>query len=301
MPALIDLHCHSHHSDGTLSPAALVAQAQTIGLAALAITDHDTTGGVAEALQAGASAGLEVIAGIEMSTWHKEVPLHILGYGLDPRDPLLQEQLLALQEARHRRNIEIIARLNQLGIAITMSELAAQGNGQLGRPHIAQLLVAKGVVKNLPEAFQRFLKRGSLAYVPRQKFLAEAAIATIRAAGGVAVLAHPFAMNIHPDLTLLLRELKGLGLSGVEVYYPLHTAKNCRKLNRLCAKFQLLATAGSDFHGQSGSFSQLGVTNKAIQIPADLLLKLQERMAAVNSGKPEVWPSPAQPFTPSGV
>lgn len=287
MPDLIDLHCHSTFSDGVLTPTALVELAKKIGLAALAITDHDTTDGLAEAQLAGAGLNLEVLAGIEMSTWHKEIPLHILGYGLDFHAPLLQAQLLALQQARHRRNDEIVERLNQLGIAISMAELANQGRGQIGRPHIAQLLIAKGVVRNQNEAFQRYLKRGGLAYVPRQKFLAATAIASIREAGGLAILAHPFAMNVHPDMTQLLRELRELGLSGVEVYYPLHTAKNCRKLTRLCEKFDLLASAGSDYHGQAGSFSQLGIVNKAIQIPTDLLLKLKDRLATMKSGEGE--------------
>lgn len=287
MAAPIDLHCHSTFSDGTLTPAALVELAKQNNLAALAITDHDTTDGLTEALAQGTTHDLEVIPGIEMSAWHKEISLHILGYGINHLDPALQAQLLDLQQARQRRNEAIVERLTQLGIGISMAELAAQGSGQIGRPHIANLLIAKGVVRTIPEAFQRYLKRGGLAYVARQKFLASTAIAAISAAGGIAVLAHPFGMNVHPDMTQLIRELKPLGLAGLEVYYPLHTAKNCRKLALLCEKFDLVASAGSDFHGHPGAFSQLGVANKAIQIPTDLLCKLKERLATDQKSAPE--------------
>jgi predicted metal-dependent phosphoesterase TrpH len=269
---LIDLHIHSTYSDGTLSPRAIVDLAKKVGVQALALTDHDTVAGVAEARAHGKKAGIEVISGIEISSWLDNIPLHILGYRLRYKDNGLHQRLLRLQEGRQIRNEKILSKLKHLGIDLTMAELTAfSEHGQAGRPHIAQLLVNKGTAATLEQAFRCYLRRGAAAYVERFKYYADDAIAMIREAGGIAVLAHPVALD--PALTAipgLLRELHQLGLQGVEVYYPTHSSKTVRQLKKIAADLDLLITGGSDFHGNNRSKTPLGGTKKS-RVPHHIL------------------------------
>jgi predicted metal-dependent phosphoesterase TrpH len=272
---LIDLHIHSTYSDGILSPSAIVDLAKKVGVQALALTDHDTVAGVAEARAHGKKTGVEVIPGIEISSWLDNIPLHILGYRLRYKDNGLHQRLLRLQEGRQIRNEKILFKLKRLGIDLTMAELTAfSEHGQAGRPHIAQLLVNRGAAATLEQAFRRYLRRGAVAYVDRFKYYADDAIAMIREAGGVAVLAHP--VTLDPGLTAipgLLRELHQLGLQGVEVYYPTHSSKTVRKLKEIAAKLDLLITGGSDFHGNNRSKAPLGGTKKS-RVPRHILESL---------------------------
>ncbi len=248
-PRCIDLHTHSHCSDGLLSPAGLVAAARTNGLAAMALTDHDTTAGLAEALAAGQELGVEVVEGVEVSAFCQEVPVHILGYGVDPGSAALQGCLAELQAIRRRRNRRICERLAAKGIDISEEELATTP-GLVGRPHFARILAKRGVVADEEEAFRRFLRRNAAAYVPKEPFAAERAIAAIRAAGGVAVLAHPHTYPLSPTrLEGMVRELAAAGLGGLELRYPGMPPAFSRRLERLAAAFSLVATGGSDYHG----------------------------------------------------
>jgi len=268
----IDLHIHSTYSDGTLSPAAIVDLAKKTGLQAIALTDHDTMAGVAEALARGRQVDVEVIAGIEISAWHEIMPLHILGYGLRVDEPDLKHRLLRLQQGRLIRNTRIVANLNRLGIDLTMAELSAcSEHGQAGRPHLARLLVKKRVVASEDEAFSRYLRRGGAAYAERFKYYADEAITMIREAGGIAVLAHPGTLDFNRvSITDLLRELQRLGLQGVEVYYPTHSVSTIQKLKRIADRLDLLITGGSDFHGNNRSKAPLGGTRKS-RVPYHLL------------------------------
>jgi hypothetical protein len=273
----IDLHIHSTYSDGTKSPAALLDLAKEKGLRALAITDHDTVDGVAEALEYGAKIGVEVIPGIEISSWYEKIPMHILGYWLRHEDVSLHERLRKLQEGRHVRNERIIANLKALGFEVTVQELLDySGHGQAGRPHIAQMLVDKGVVYSLDQAFSQFLGKGAAAYADRFKYPAIEAIAMIRDDGGVAVLAHPISLDA--TLTLLpglLRALQALGMQGVEAYYPTHNASDIRKIKQMAEASGLVVTGGSDFHGNNRLKAPLGGTKKS-RIPDYLLEPLRK-------------------------
>ncbi|HSR36172.1 MAG TPA: PHP domain-containing protein, partial [Desulfurivibrionaceae bacterium] len=183
--AWIDLHTHSRYSDGTHTPAGLVDLALRRKLTALALTDHDTVAGVAEFLAYAAQRNLPALGGVEISAWHEEWNIHILGYGFDHTHPRLLARLAELQDARHERNQGIFEKLRRLGIPAELTEIDQQENGQIGRPHIAKLLVRKRAVRSVQEAFSRFLKRGGAAYVESLRIHALDAIRLIRDAGGL--------------------------------------------------------------------------------------------------------------------
>lgn len=276
--AFIDLHVHSTYSDGALTPAGLVDLANEIGLGAIALTDHDTAAGLDEALRHGERRGVEVIPGIEISSWHGAVPLHILGYWFRPDDPVFRGKLVRIQEGRRTRNMRIIENLNRLGIEVTVNELKRYSEyGQTGRPHIARLLVDKGVVRTVDQAFAKYLKRGAAAYAERFKYGAGEAISLIRGAGGITVLAHPACLD--PSLAIipsLLKTLQGLGLGGVEVYYPTHSKKSVQALKRIAEDLGLLMTGGTDFHGNGRSEVTLGGA-KGFRVPGHLLATMKKR------------------------
>ena len=248
----VDLHVHSTASDGSLTPREVVAAAKAQGLRAIALTDHDTIDGLAAAVAAGAELGLEVIPGIEISAHHEPGSMHILGYFLDYQAPLLQARLDILQQARADRNPQIIAKLQKLGVDISLAEVQqASGGGQVGRPHIAQVLVEKGYVASFQEAFERYIGNHGPAYVAKFRFPPQEAIAMIQAVGGVAGLAHPFTLEYSSTshLRSILAQLVSFGLQALEVYYPEHDLQRQELYRQLAAEFGLVITGGSDFHG----------------------------------------------------
>ncbi|MEK7726574.1 MAG: PHP domain-containing protein, partial [Nitrospirota bacterium] len=226
----IDLHLHTTHSDGSQTPAEVVRLAHEAGVSALAITDHDITTGLPEAIAAGQELGIEIIPGIEISSRHGESELHVLGYFLKWQDAQLNERLMTLRESRHRRNPKIVELLQAAGIDITYDEVrAVAGSDSVGRPHIARVLMDKKVVTTAKEAFDRFLAEGKAAYVPRDLPAPVDAIRWIKEAGGLAVLAHPtWVKTTEGTLTDLARQLKEQGLDGVEVHYSTHTPRQTR-------------------------------------------------------------------------
>ncbi|MCB2181132.1 MAG: PHP domain-containing protein [Desulfobulbaceae bacterium] len=276
----IDLHLHSSFSDGTMSPTQLVGEAVLEEIKAIAITDHDTIEGVAEAFEAGRMNGIEVISGVELSAYHAETPMHILGYGFSHDDQSLSEKLQKVQQARNERNLAILKKLNTLGLQVTHDDLAKfSPTGQAGRPHIASLLVEKKIVKTMDEAFAKYLRKDGLAYASRQKLMAEDAISMIRSAGGIAVLAHP--LTLDRSMTLLpsiLDALIELGLQGVEAYYPIHSVSVRKKLIALSQQKGLFITGGSDYHGTIRNGTRLGGNNKKQQVPYDLLATLKHQL-----------------------
>lgn len=276
----IDLHTHSTYSDGTRTPAELVDLAKEAGLKAIALTDHDTMAGLEEALARGREQGVEVVPGVEISAVQDGRSLHILAYR--PRENRELQQLLArLQQYRQARNEQILARLNRLGIPVTPAELRRYSPaGQTGRPHIARLLVDRGVVKTVDQAFGRYLKKGCLAFVESGKVPALEVVRTIAQAGGLAVLAHPVHANPSlAELPALLQLLVPAGLAGLEAYYPSHSAAAIRELKRLAARYGLLLTGGSDFHGDSHSGAPLGGIGTALRISSDLLTAMKRHPA----------------------
>lgn len=276
----IDLHIHSTYSDGTFTPAELVYMAKRLKLTAIAITDHDTMDGVGEAVQTGKEIGLEVISGIEISAEHQGQHMHILGYFQDPDNEKLKARLKKVQTARDVRNSTIIQKLQGLGIDITSEEVGQISTvGQTGRPHIAQVLVKKKVVKNLKQAFDLYLAKGRAAYAPRFVYSVEEAIKHISAAGGIAVMAHPIQIDrSFKSLPKLLDQLVPMGLKGIETYYPSHTTKMKRQLVQLGEKYGIVLTGGSDYHGNIREDTSLAV-GRRLRVPGELLKKMKEKAA----------------------
>ncbi|WP_419873011.1 PHP domain-containing protein [Candidatus Pristimantibacillus sp. PTI5] len=254
---LADLHTHTTASDGLHSPAENVKLAKEAGLSAIAITDHDTVAGVAEALLEGEKLGIVVVPGVEVSTVAAGTDIHILGYYTNNTDEKWLSRLASLRGMRDRRNEMIVAKLNELGIAVTMDDVldAAHGNRanesmqsaavSIGRPHIAAALIRKGVVSNMKEAFDRYLASGAEAYVNPPRLNPFEAIDWIREAGGTSVIAHPGLYNNDS----LVEEIIRYGAQGIEVYHSDHGHEEERRYSALAAKYQLIATGGSDFHG----------------------------------------------------
>jgi hypothetical protein len=277
----VDLHSHSTASDGTFAPADVVRLAHEAGLVGLALTDHDTVAGLGEAAEAAAALGMTFVPGIEISA----VPpvengtLHILGYRVDPSNAVLQEMTRQLIDARDNRNPRIIAALQGLGIDVTMEEAVAQaGGGVLGRPHIAALMVRKGVVKTIKQAFDEYLGQGGKAYFDKERLSPRDAVARIHQAGGLAVLAHPVQLRTTNDAQLLtvLKDLVDLGLDGVEVLHSDHGPDEVEKYDRFAGRYNLLKTGGSDFHGTNKKDINLGVAGGR-RVPREWMDAMLER------------------------
>lgn len=245
-----DLHTHTDRSDGRLSPAALVRAAHEASLAGLAITDHDTTAGVDEAMAAGRALGVEVIAGVEMTSEESVFECHILGYFVNCRAGELQELLEETRHARVERAREMLRRLRQMGLDVTEGEVVdLHGPGAVGRPHIAALLASKGYAPTVRQAMRRYLSKTSPAYVPRMKLGPEQVVRAIREDGGAPVFAHPGLMG----MDALIPRLAEVGLAGIEVYYPAHTAGDVARYGAMAEELGLIATGGSDYHGPGSS------------------------------------------------
>jgi predicted metal-dependent phosphoesterase TrpH len=239
----------------------VVRLARDAGLRAFALTDHDTVDGLEEAIQAGGELGVEVVPGVEISARFTGDTMHILGYFLEYKSGELDARLTVLKAARAERNPQIIAKLNALGIPVTMEQVRGlSGGGQVGRPHIARALLEGRYVKTFQEAFDRYLKRGRPAYVEKFRFPPEEAINMIREAKGIPVLAHPFTLGLGSATALqtLLQNLKSLGLAGIEVFYSDHSREQEALYLKQARELDLLVTGGSDFHGQNKPEISLG-------------------------------------------
>jgi hypothetical protein len=278
----IDLHIHSTASDGTLTPAEILALAEKLHLSAIAITDHDTIEGSRAALDIGIPDGLEFLTGVEISanpppTCPCSGSLHILGYGIDLKHVAFNAALSKLQEARKNRTPRIISILNELGIALTAKDIRLKpGQNQHGRPHIAEAMVKKGIVSSINEAFDKYLGTGRPAYVDKYRLASHEAISLILAAGGIPVLAHPVLIKFKGDASLegLIGTLKAMGLKGLEVFYSEHSAI-LRAAYTACAKRHgLLITGGTDFHGSLKPDIQLGCGRGDLHIPYEVYSQL---------------------------
>ncbi len=248
-----DLHAHTNASDGELPPAGLIAAALAAGLAAVAVTDHDTTAGIPEALEAANGSGLEVVPGVEISCDVSKGTCHVLGFFIDHDSPFLVEPLAFLRRRRTERAREIIERLAKFGMKITLPERPEHAS--VGRPHIAKALVDEGYVGSYDEAFHRFLADGRPAFVPSPRLLPAEAFEMIMRAGGVPVLAHP---HTYSD-PAMIRVLAGQGLCGIEACYGTYSDDTVTRWRELAAELNLVSTAGSDFHGASRPNRQLGM------------------------------------------
>lgn len=276
----IDLHTHSTASDGSLTPLALVRYAAEKKLRAMALTDHDCVDGLDEAVAEGERLGIEVIPAVELSADHPDGTMHILGFFVDRRHEGFCGRLRRLQEARRERNPKIIQALQALGLEITYEEvIAASGGGQVGRPHFAKVLVQKGYVSSMQEAFERYLKKGAPGYVEKFRFGPPEAITAIHEAGGVAVLAHPFTLYKDHSVPLapLLETLSQAGLDGMEVIYSTYSEEQARYYREQAERYHLLPSGGSDFHGAHKQGIDLGIGRGRLQVPFELLEPLRNR------------------------
>lgn len=246
-----DLHTHTTASDGMFPPEVNVRLAKEAGLSAVAITDHDTLAGIPEALEAGRTYGMVVVPGVEISTAVEGKDIHILGYGIAHDDPLLQSRLLSQRNIRNRRNEVILARLAELGMTVTVEELelaagkSSSSDGSVGRPHIAQVLVDKGYVTDIRDAFDRFLGEGKPANVSPSRITPIEAIGWIHEAGGKAIIAHP---GLYDDDALVIALLEA-GADGVEAFHSDHDAPSELQYEEWAKSRGKLVTGGSDFHG----------------------------------------------------
>jgi len=278
---MIDLHSHTTASDGTFSPAKLVEEAQRIGLRTLGITDHDTFSGYDEALPLARAAGLDLVRGIELSTKLNGHSVHLLGYFLNEQRPGLVEfkkWIGDLQESRRERNIRLVARLQELGLDVTMEEAAARGGGMTGRPHFARLLVEKGYVSNMQQAFDDYLDESAKGYVTRREPQFAEAAQRIGQAGGIASLAHP--IRLREDLASVLPKLCTDGLTAIEVYHSDHSPAQTELYLRLANEHRLLITGGSDFHGTAKPEIQLGTGREHnLHMPEDLVEQLRNKVS----------------------
>jgi predicted metal-dependent phosphoesterase TrpH len=261
--SFVDLHCHSTASDGTSSPTDLIRLAKDQGLSAIALTDHDTIGGVTEAAAAAAAAGIDFLPGIEISAEYPHPgTMHILGYGIDPNSQTLKTLTDTLISGRDNRNPRIIAKLRELGVAITMEEVELEAGGQVvGRPHIAAILHRKGYVTSIKEAFNKYLAQGAPAYFDKERLTPRQALEMIHQSGGLPVLAHAIQLRTDNDAQLerVVKDLLDLGLAGIEIYHSDHNEEWIAKCEHLAAKYKLLKTGGSDFHGTNKAHIQLGM------------------------------------------
>ena len=276
----VDLHCHSTASDGTLSPTKVVRLAKQSGLSALALTDHDTAAGAGEAASAAGSLGIDFLPGIEISCEYPHPgTMHLLGYGINPDSPVLRDLTARLIDARDNRNPKIIARLNELGVSINMDEVESEAGGTvIGRPHIAAVLVRKGYVNSIKNAFDKYLGTSGLAYFDKERLTARQAIELVHRSGGLPVLAHPIQLRTSNDAELdrVVKDLVDLGLVGLEVIHSDHDSSMIERYTRLADRYNLLKTGGSDFHGANKKDISLGIANGR-RVPREWFDALRER------------------------
>lgn len=259
----IDLHTHSSCSDGTLPPAEVVRLAAEAALEVVALTDHDTTEGLAEARAAGAELGIEVVPGIELSAEHEGRSVHVLAYWPDPEEPELVAELERLRDERLGRAAAMIERLRELGIGISLGRVREiAGGGPIVRPHIAQALVEAGAVADEQEAFDRYIADGGPAYVEKHALAPVDAVRLILRAGGACVLAHPGLWDDRAGPSGVPEEvieaMAAAGMHGLEVDHPDHAPEQRERYRRLAARLGLVPTGGSDFHGDRLERSPLG-------------------------------------------
>ena len=268
-----DLHLHTRFSDGTYSPQELISQAKLAGLSAIAIADHDTVEGVIPCLEEGAKEGIEVISGIELTAQHEGSEVHILGYMLDYKSPELLEKLSVVRKDRVERIYRITEKLKAMGLELDpQAVFAIAGAGTVGRLHVARVMVKEGLVGSVFEAFRKYIGDKCAAYVLGFRFTPAEAITLIKDSGGIPVLAHPYILNNDS----LIPVFAGLGMRGLEVYYPEHSKGMINNYLKLAKENDLLVTGGSDCHGSAKPQVQIGL----VKIPYELVEKMKEEKDA---------------------
>lgn len=249
MSNYIDLHTHSTASDGIYSPTELLQRAKSIGLRILALTDHDTTGGLEEAAQAAAKLDIDFIPGIEINTDIAGGEVHMLGYFPEFQRPAFQAVLKVLRDARERRGQRMVELLNEQGINVSWERVRAIAGGAVGRPHVAKALLEAGYVQTIGEAFDKYIGTGRYAYVPRYRLTPLDAVHLIASANGLPVMAHPVELPGLAELRNWLPGLKEAGMVGLETYYGPYTTEDEQALRALADEYDLIPSGGTDFHG----------------------------------------------------
>lgn len=277
---MIDLHLHSTYSDGSCTPAEVIELAVEAGVAAAALTDHDTMDGVPEFIEA-ARGRIRVIPGVELSTEDEDHSIHILAYFQSPDTPF-ENVLRLLRDDRDARNAEMLRRLDALGVPVTHDEVkACAGIGVIARPHIADALVRRGHVPNHASAFDRWIGDGKPAYVSRRALTPETCIQAVREAGGISVLAHPYLLaGALADQRARIEALKRAGLDGIEVFYPAHSPAQIRRYRTWARELDLAPSGGSDFHGAIRPGIKVGRGGGRFKVPAACLEELDRRLHA---------------------
>jgi 3',5'-nucleoside bisphosphate phosphatase len=268
--AFVDLHAHSTASDGSRAPADVIREAKRVGLQAIALTDHDTLDGIAEAVATGAEIGVRVVPGIELSAVEGDVETHILGLHLsDTRQ--MEARLVALREMRRSRAVRIVERLNELGVRIEFTAVLDQAaGGAIGRPHVARAMIAEGWAVDFRDAFDRYLGNGRPAFVSKDRLAIRDAIGLIHSAGGLAILAHPAQGATRERIGALAAQ----GMDGVEVRHPSHSSEDMARILALVEHFSLVPSGGSDWHGAAEGARVLGM----MKVPADWLQRQDGRV-----------------------
>ena len=270
-PATVDLQVHSTASDGSAAPAAVASVAAAAGLAAFALTDHDSVSGLEAATVAAAAFGIRVVPGVELSTMHGEREVHLLGLHIASL-AALDARLADFRVTRAERAVAIVGKLRALGINVSFDDVQREaGNGALGRPHIARAIIASGACKDFREVFDRFLGTGRPANVPKHVLSVRDAVDLIHATGGLAIWAHPG----RDGRLELLESLVADGLDGAEVLHPGHSPEDVKRLGALCDHLRLLPSGGSDWHGETTGTRVLG----GMHVPAEWLARQDERVA----------------------
>ncbi|MBR2583432.1 MAG: PHP domain-containing protein [Oscillospiraceae bacterium] len=273
----IDLHIHTTASDGTFTPEEVVREAARLGLAAVAITDHDTAEGYPAAAAEGEELGLEVVPGIEISTKFRAA-VHILGYYIDVNSPALEEVLDWMHRDREDRNIKLCAMLRERGVDIDNERMHARFGDFVGRPHFAEIMVENGMARDVNDAFERLLNKNRPYFIPRQFLPIERSVEIIREAGGIPVLAHPFQYRLDDaQLRELIEHCMDSGLEGMECRYTGYDARQCAYLESLAAEYGLVRTGGSDFHGAIKGDIRLGEGRGELEVPCAWLEELRSR------------------------
>ncbi|MBC2717482.1 MAG: PHP domain-containing protein [Desulfobacteraceae bacterium] len=289
----IDLHIHSTASDGSLDPLEILTIAKKAGLKAIALTDHDSVEGSKKILAHRHLLGpVKFLTGVEISAASPDFfsvsgSFHILGYGFDVDHPELNQTLLQQQNARKNRNPGIIARLNELGFDMSLDEVISESEekAQIGRPHIARVMVKKGFARSIDDAFDTYIGKGKPAYIDKPRVDTVQAIKLILLAGGIPILAHPGLLDVvdFDAYEYLLSELVPMGLKGVEVYYPNHSVEETDYFAELAEKFDLLVTGGSDFHGAINPEIQLGTGKGDLCVPYVIFERLKREINQIKS------------------
>lgn len=281
---MIDLHTHSTESDGTLTPQELMQLASDSGLSAIALTDHDTVGGLSKAKPIAEKLGIELVPGIELSTDYNGTEVHMLGFYIDDTNPAFLKKLQEFIDSRNLRNEKMAFLLQKEGFSITLADLYHEyPNSVITRAHFARYLVEHNFVKDRDTVFRKYLGDNCRCYVPREKITPFEAIDLIHLGGGLAFFAHPVLCHMNHDrLRFFVRDLKAAGLTGMEAVYSMNSPGDERNMKKLAQEFHLLISGGSDFHGENKPYIHLGTGKGNLKIPDSILTDIKAEKARVS-------------------